>query len=180
MRLILIAWTALVLAACAGGPVGNPDVPEPAKSVDLRRYAGLWYEFARYENAFEKDCEGVTAEYALRPDGKVSVRNSCREASVRGPLKVAEGSAVPAGDPLGAKFKVTFFGPALFANYWVLDRADDYSWAIVGEGSGRFLWLLTRDARPSQAERDRLLARVEQLGYDTAMLRYTQHPRTGP
>ena len=29
-------------------------------------------------------------------------------------------------------------------DYWVLDHADDYSWSIVGEGSGRYLWLLSR------------------------------------
>ena len=112
MRLILIAWACLALAACVAGPVGNREVPEPAKAVDLQRYLGRWYEFARYENAFEKDCEAVTADYALRPDGKVSVRNSCHEATVRGPLKVADGVAVRAGDRLGAKFKVSFFGPA--------------------------------------------------------------------
>ena len=104
--------------------------------------------------------------------------NTCREASVGGPIKVSEGKARPAGDRLGAKFKVSFFGPALLTNYWVLDRGENYEWAIVGEGSGRFLWLLTREPRPSQAERIALLARVEALGYDTDMLRYTQHMAT--
>ena len=122
----------------------------------------------------------LSRKVVVRPDGKVSVRNSCHEAMVRGPLKVSDGVAVPAGDRLGAKFKVSFFGPALLTNYWVLDRADDYGWAIVGEGSGRFLWLLTREPRPSQAVREAMLARVERLGYDTHMLRYTQHLRTGP
>ena len=172
------ALGALVIAACAAGPVGNRDVPEPAKPVEMSRYLGRWYEFARYENGFERGCEAVTAEYAALPDGEVSVKNTCRQASVRGPIKVAEGRARPAGDHLGAKFKVSFFGPALLTNYWVLDRGENYEWAIVGEGSGRFLWLLTREPRPSQAERMALLARVEALGYDTDMLRYTQHMAT--
>ena len=50
----------------------------------------------------------------------------------------------------------------------------------VGTRSGRFLWLLTRQPRPPEAERLHILARVEQLGYDTDLLRYTQHPGTGP
>jgi len=179
MRVLPIAAACLVIAACAGGPVGNDEVPEPAKAVDLQRYKGLWYEYARYENRFEKDCEGVTAEYALRGDGKIDVTNTCRESSVRGPQRVSKGVATPAGDRLDAKLKVSFFGPALFTNYWVLDHADDYGWAIVGEGSGRFLWLLTRQPRPSEAERLHILARVERLGYDTDLLRYTQHLGTG-
>lgn len=176
MRILIAALFAMTLAACAGGPVGNSDVPEPAKSVDLQRYSGLWYEFARYENRFEQDCEAVTAEYAPSPDGPIAVKNSCREATIDGPLKVSEGKARPAGDPKGAKLKVSFFGPALMTNYWVLDRGENYEWAIVGEGSGRFLWILTREPQPSAERRVELIARAKSLGYDTDMLRYTEQP----
>lgn len=177
-QFLAIALGALVIAACVGGPVGNRDVPEPAKPVELSRYFGRWYEFARYENGFERGCEAVTAEYEATASGKVAVINTCRQGSVRGPVKVSNGVAEPAGDALGAKFKVSFFGPALLTNYWVLDRGENYEWAIVGEGSGRFLWLLTREPRPSEAQRVALLARVRALGYDTGMLRYTQQLAT--
>lgn len=176
MRNILALAALMLLTACAGGPPGNDDVPEPAKAVDLTQYQGLWYEYARYENRFEADCEAVTAEYRPLPGGKIAVKNTCRQGGVDGPVKVSEGKAAPAGDDLGAKLKVSFFGPALMTNYWVLDRADDYSWAIVGEGSGRFLWILTRQAQPPEALRSQLIARVRSLGYDTDMLRYTQQP----
>jgi apolipoprotein D and lipocalin family protein len=42
-------------------PVGNAAVPQPAKSVELQRYLGRWYEIARYEQRFQKGCRGVTA-----------------------------------------------------------------------------------------------------------------------
>ena len=176
MRVLIVALFVAALAACAAGPRGNSAVPAPAKSVDLQRYKGLWYEFARYENRFEEGCEAVTAEYVPQPDGVISVKNSCREATVDGPLKVSTGKARPAGDPKGAKLKVSFFGPALMTNYWVLDHGDDYDWAIVGEGSGRYLWILTREPRPSAERRIELIARAKSLGYDTDMLRYTEQP----
>jgi apolipoprotein D and lipocalin family protein len=176
MRVLIVALFVAALAACAAGPRGNSAVPAPAKSVDLQRYKGLWYEFARYENRFEEGCEAVTAEYVPQPDGVITVKNSCREATVDGPLKVSTGKAKPAGDPKGAKLKVSFFGPALMTNYWVLDHGDDYDWAIVGEGSGRYLWILTREPRPSAERRIELIARAKSLGYDTDMLRYTEQP----
>lgn len=176
MRLAALAATLLLCAACAGGPVGNETVPEPAKPVELSRYLGLWYEFARYENRFEKGCEGVTAEYERQPNGDISVTNTCRIDAADGPPKISRGRAVPAGDPKGAKFKVSFFGPPLFTNYWVLDHADDYSWAIVGEGSGKFLWILTREPVPDPALRTRLVDRVRAMGYDTGLLHYTKQP----
>ncbi len=171
-----LALAALSLSGCAvlsKHPVGNTAVPQPAKSVELSRYLGRWYEVARYEQAFQKDCDGVTADYALRPDGKISVLNACRKPD--GKRKQAEGKAKLVDTATGAKLKVSFFGP-FYGDYWVLDRAEDYSWSIVGEPSGRYLWILTREAQPGQAQLDALIARAQALGYDTAMLRITRQP----
>ena len=167
----------LALAGCAGPfsrhPVGNPYVPEPAKSVEISRYLRRWYEIARYEQSFQKDCDGVTADYTLRADGKISVINRCR--SPKGALKQAGGVAKLADPATGAKLKVSFFGP-FYGDYWVLDHADDYRWSIVGEPSGRYLWLLSRDAAPSSSDRKALIMRAAQLGYNTGMLRPTSQP----
>lgn len=165
----------LLLAACIAGPSGNPRPPQPAKSVDLDRYAGRWYEVARYDMRFEKGCEGVTADYSKRPDGLIRVVNTCHQGAVDGPVKVSEGKAKIADTATSAKLKVSFFGPFFVGDYWVMDHADDYSWSIVGEGSGKYLWLLARKP-PSDLERQALTARARALGYDTAMLRPTKQP----
>ena len=96
LPLVLLASAALALPACATlqrGPVGNPAVPEPSNSVDLSRYAGLWYEIGRYENGFERGCEGVTARYTVRDDGLVGVQNTCRQGDVAGEERTVEGWA---------------------------------------------------------------------------------------
>lgn len=172
-----LVGTTLLLQACgafAGGKRGNDAVPQPAKPVDLERYLGKWYEYARYENRFERDCDYVTAEYGKREDGKVSVRNTCGARPGASP-KVSEGRARVVPDSGNAKLEVSFFGPFYVGDYWILDHADDYTWSIVGEPSGRYLWILTREARPSAELRRTLLARASALGYDVTMLRETQH-----
>jgi len=174
IRHLALSAALAALSACAG-PSGNTSVPPPAKPVDLDHYLGRWYELARYENRFETGCEGVTADYAMRPDGMVRVLNSCRQGSPGGPLKTAEGRAKVVPGAGGAKLRVAFFGP-FFADYWVLDRADDYSWSIVGEPSGRYLWILSRDAAPDEAAMAAHIARVKALGYDTALLRRVRQP----
>ena len=174
----LIAGAALALGACATlqrGPVGNAAVPQPAKPVDLNRYAGLWYEIGRYENGFERGCEGVTAHYTVRDDGLVGVLNTCRQGTVDGPEKTSEGKAKIVEGSDNAKLKVSFFGPFYVGDYWVLDHADDYSWSIVGEPSGRYLWLLSRTAQPSAQTRETILNRTRALGYDLTLVRPTQH-----
>ncbi|WP_114520741.1 lipocalin family protein [Altererythrobacter sp. ZODW24] len=169
--------SALAVSGCSAvlkkHPVGNTAVPEPAKSVDLNRYLGTWYELARYEQGFQKDCDGVTAEYSLRDDGKIEVLNTCRKPD--GDIDKAKGKAKVVDTATGAKLKVSFFGP-FYGDYWVLDRAEDYSWAIVGDPSGRYLWILSREATPGEAEFTKLVGRAGALGYDTSYLRVTEQP----
>jgi apolipoprotein D and lipocalin family protein len=172
-----IGLAAIGLAACSTlvsrHPVGNRSVPQPNKSVDLQKYLGRWYEIARYEQSFQKGCEGVTADYSLRADGNIDVLNRCRKpggksSEARGRAKVVDGETK-------AKLKVSFFGP-FYGDYWVLDHADDYGWSIVGEPSGRYLWILNREATPEEAEVKKLIDRAKGLGYDTSMLLRTKQP----
>lgn len=156
-------------------PVINPHVPEPAKPVELARYLGKWFELARHENRFEKGLDAVTAEYALREDGKIQVINSGCRGGPKGERSAVEGRAIVADEVTNAKLKVSFFGPLYTGDYWVLDHGDDYEWSIVGEPSGRYLWLLSREAKPAPAMAEALLKRVEALGYDRWALRVTQH-----
>lgn len=176
--LLILAASALALTACATlerGPVGNASVPQPAKTVDLQQYAGVWYEIGRYENGFERGCEAVTAEYSVRPDGLIGVLNTCHEGAVDGPVKSSQGKAKVVADSGDAKLKVSFFGPFYVGDYWVLDHADDYSWSIVGEPSGRYLWQMSRTAQPS-AEVQRIVTdRTRALGYDLSLVRPTRH-----
>ena len=181
-RVSIAVVASLTLAACVGspGPVGNASVPEPAKPVSLNEYLGKWYEYGRYEAPFQEGCEGVTAEYSLRDDNKIKVVNSCRKGALDGEFDQSTGKAKVVEGSDGAKLKVSFFGP-FYGDYWVLDRgeagADElYDWSIVGEPSGRYLWMLTREPQPDAELRAMLEARVKELGYDWELVRLTEQP----
>jgi apolipoprotein D and lipocalin family protein len=168
--------TGLALAVGASalrGPGRNRRAPQPHKAVDLARYAGLWHEIGRYDNGFERGLDGVTAEYRIREDGQVQVINTGHKGGPNGAVKVSVGRAKIVPDTGDAKLKVSFFGPFFLGDYWVLDHDLDYTWSIVGEPSGRFLWLLTRDAKASGVVREILFARARELGYDTTRIRTT-------
>ena len=183
LALALAASCIALLGGCVGAPglVGNIAVPEPAKPVELNAYLGRWFEYGRYEAAFQKGCEGVTADYAIRDTSgasNIAVVNSCFKGGLDGDFSQAKGRARVVEGSDGAKLKVSFFGP-FFGDYWVLDRGESdasgqYQWAIVGEPSGRYLWMLTRVARPSAPLRAQLERRVRELGYDWELVRLTQ------
>lgn len=177
LRNALLAGMAAALSACAAlssMQVGNRNVPQPAKTVDIDRYLGRWYELYRYDAPFQKNCEAVSADYSRNADGSIRVFNICRKGSTDGPVKTATGRAKIVDAESGAKLKVSFFGP-FYGDYWVLDHDHDYQWSIVGEPSGRYLWVLSREADPSDGRKAMLRRRVEELGYDWALVRVTKH-----
>lgn len=171
----LVSATALI-GACAAiprpGPVGNRAVPQPAKTVDLQRYLGRWYEQFRYEASFQKDLDDVSADYSLAADGTIKVVNRGKKRHDAARWKDAVGKAKIVDRDTNAKLKVSFFGP-FYGDYWILDHGDDYDWSIVGEPSGRYLWVLTREQRPPADLLAQLEARVKALGYDWSMIRKT-------
>ncbi|MFD1466737.1 lipocalin family protein [Hymenobacter caeli] len=155
----------------------RPPLPTVAH-VDLHRYGGLWYEVARLPARFEKGCQHVTADYTLRPDGKVGVRNTCHKGGLYGPVRGASAVA-RAVDATNARLKVQFFWP-FEGNYWILalDEAA-YQYALVGEPNRQNLWLLSRQPHLERRIRDRLIAHARALGFPVEKLIFTPQPVAG-
>jgi apolipoprotein D and lipocalin family protein len=178
----LLALLALAgLSACVGGPsYRDPSVKvETVETVDLNRYAGLWYEIARYPNAFERDCYGVTAAYTIQQNGKVGVTNTCLKGGLDGPKEIAQGRARVVAGTGGAKLKVQFspaWVPFAEGNYWVLGLGNDYEYAVVGDPSGKFLWFLARSPRPDASVIAAMKAAATENGYALDPLEWTVQP----
>jgi apolipoprotein D and lipocalin family protein len=136
--------------------------------VDLNRYTGRWYEIARYPNRFERKCDrNVTADYTLRADGKIAVMNSCMTSE--GKLTQANGWAKIVDQNTGSKLKVTFFWP-FFGDYWIIDLSRNYQYAVVGEPSRKYLWILSRTANMDDKLYAEITGRLAAKGYDAAKL----------
>lgn len=157
-----------VAAAIAFGGESESTVTTVA-GVDFTRYAGKWYEIARFPNRFQRSCDrDVSATYTVRPDGKISVVNQCRTAG--GSAKRATGSAQPASAKgPNSKLKVTFFWP-FSGDYWILDLDPDYRWAIVGDPDRKYLWFLSRTPSISEELYRDLAARAARQGFNVARL----------
>jgi apolipoprotein D and lipocalin family protein len=140
----------------------------------VKQYLGLWYEIARFPNRFEKDCQSVTAEYAPKKDGKVSVTNTCRVGSADGPVKTANGVArVEAPGQLSVTFVPWL--PFARGDYWVLSVDDAYSLAVVGALKGTTGWILARTPTISAAQREAAEKILTKNGYDTSKLMNVSH-----
>ena len=151
--------------------------PETVAAVDLERYMGLWYEFARLPNDFQSQCvANTTAEYTLRDDGRVDVVNRCETDDgvdeAEGIARVVEGSA-------NAKLEVSFvriLGFSLFwGDYWIIGLGDDYEFAVVGHPERKYGWLLVRDPVVSEELMDEMFFILESRGYRHDEFVLTRH-----
>ncbi len=136
--------------------------------VDVERYLGKWYEIARFDHSFERGCDEVEAFYTLRDDGMIGVENSCFKRATQS-SNVAYGRAKIVDETSKAKLKVTFFWP-FYGDYWIVDVAEDYSYAMVSEPSKRYFWILSRTPNLSEETLSRLLSYATYLGFDTDKL----------
>lgn len=186
MKLARIVITGLMVGVAAGAAAtlysnskrraAGQKVPDPVKSVDLEAYAGLWHEVGRYENPFEEGYEGVTDQYKLGADGHIQIMATLHKDTADGPERkiASKGKIVPGSG--NAKWKISFFGPFYLGDYWIMDHADDYTWTIVGEPSGKLLWVMTRSPHPDLDIWSVLQRRVTELGYDWGKVRKVNQP----
>ena len=163
-------WSILILALIISitGCIDENKYPPLSKvsKVDINRYLGLWYEIARIDHSFQKDCVASTAEYSLRPDGYIRVVNKCRKKDIRGELAVAEGRAWVIDKDTNAWLKVQFFWP-FRGDYVIIDLDEqDYSYAVVGHASRDYLWILSRSPEMDKERFQEIMIRISKQGYD--------------
>jgi apolipoprotein D and lipocalin family protein len=169
-----------ITVAALSGTTQNPATVRTVESVDLTRYAGDWYEIARYPNRFQEKCTGdVRATYARREDGRIDVTNRCREAD--GEVSDAKGIARVVDTKTSAKLKVRFapaflsFLPMVWGDYWIIGLAPDYSWAVVGSPDRKYLWILGRQTSLSAEQLKEAHAAITANGFDVSRLVMTRH-----
>ncbi|MBC7932234.1 MAG: lipocalin family protein [Rubrivivax sp.] len=145
-------------------------------TVDLPRYAGLWYEIARLPNRFQEKCVGdVTAQYALRGADHLKVVNRCRKNDGR--MAEADGVARLADKKEGnSRLKVRFapaflsFMPFVWGDYQIIELAPDYSYALVGEPGRKYLWILSRTPQMDEGAYRKLTETAASQGFDVSKL----------
>jgi apolipoprotein D and lipocalin family protein len=168
------ALVAAVLAFLPGAAAAGP--PAPVAQVDLKRYAGQWYEIARIPNRFQRQCAGqVTARYTLRPDGRIDVLNQClgrngKPDQVTGIARVADRQS-------GARLEVSFvrlLGLSLFwGDYWIIGLDPAYQYAVVGTPNRRYGWILARQPALSAESLAEVFSILRAQGYDPAAFQLT-------
>lgn len=158
----------VVYAASVAADSSDAHAVTTVSSVDLVRYAGLWYEIAKIPNHFQKQCaRGTTAEYTVRGDGRIGVVNRCIKDD--GTADQAEGVAKVVDTATNAKLKVSFVSflgwRPFWGDYWVIGLDENYRWAIIGTPERKYGWILARTQTLDANTMEVIFAIIERNGY---------------
>ena len=164
---------ALALAGTVGGTALAADV-QTVPDVNLESYMGTWHEQARFPMYFQRKCDrNTTAQYSLRPDGRVDVVNRCEsrdgeQIEAQAIARKVDGST----SKLEVRFAPAFlsFLPFVWGDYWIIGLDDDYRWSVVGSPDRKYLWILSRDKQLPDATYQQLVEIARAQGFDTSRL----------
>lgn len=145
---------------------GKEEIPT-VSTVNLEKYSGTWYEIARLPNRFEKGLECVTATYTLRNDGKIEVINKGHKTGKLTKISKIKGVAWVPDKRFPGRLKVRFFWP-FSGKYYILDLDKNYRYALVGEPSRKYLWVLSKDKHLDSNIYNLLLEKAAKMGFNTA------------
>ena len=169
MHRLLMLLISLLMISC----VEIPEGVEPVSGFELDQYLGKWYEIARLDHRFERGLNNVTAEYSLRADGGVTIKNRGYMV-MHSEWRDAEGKAFFVGETNTGHLKVSYL-PLTWGSYAIFELDPDYQYAFVCGDDTSYLWLLSRTSQLDEYVLDDFIEKAEALGFDTSKLIYVHH-----
>lgn len=130
-------------------------------------YQGRWYEIARYNNWFEKECEQSIQDLKWDSEKRVmKIKNTCvrkdgSEFSMRGVGTPNQNHA--------CQLTVRFEGIPIPGQYWVL-WTDYDKWAMVGNQNKTSFWILAREPYISRDDYRLLRVYAQVAGYNDQLI----------
>jgi apolipoprotein D and lipocalin family protein len=143
------------------------SAPQPTRQVDMSNYSGRWYEIARIPNRLQRGCAAPHVDYTVEGKRLRAVQRCTAVGDSKARVFRSSGRILDPG--VNAKARLTFAG-FWSQEYWIIDHTPD--WALVGDPSGRYLWLMSRRPALPQTTLDAAIARIRALGYDAGRLEF--------
>ncbi|HNP65423.1 MAG TPA: lipocalin family protein [Woeseiaceae bacterium] len=165
-KTVLIALAVLVLGGCAAK---GPEM-KTVDYVDLERFMGPWYVIANIPTFLEKGAYNAVETYRLNDDGTIATTFTFRKGGFDGKEKQYNPKAFVLDEGSNARWGMRFVWPVK-ADYRIVYLDSEYSQTIIGRQDRDYVWIMARTPSISDADFNRLISRVSELGYDTTQIK---------
>ena len=174
--MLVTLLTCLGLGGCSTSQ-DLPPIPAPAQ-VDLPKFMGDWYVIANIPTVIEKEAYQAVERYQLDEDGSIATTFSFRDGGFDAPIKTYH----PRGfvtDTNQAVWGMQFIWP-FKADYRIAHVDAQYQETVIARTARDYVWIMARTPTMSGSDYCRLLAFVEELGYDITSIRQVPQVNGNP
>lgn len=166
LRFAMLSSLLVALSGCQG--MSQPPLAT-VDQVDLNRFMGDWYVIASIPTRFEVGAHNAVENYRLDADGSIPTTFSFRDGAFDGKAKTYTSRAFVTDTRTNATWGVQFIWP-FRADYRIIELSADYQTVIIARQKRDYAWVMARSPTIEATEYDRLLARLGEVGYDTALV----------
>lgn len=153
-------------------PINYSHNTETVERVDLHRYVGKWFTIACIPQRMIPVMHNTAVEYRLNNKGNLKISKIYRRKGSFTREIILSGTAFIQENTNNAKFKVQYLWP-FTDTAWVIELADDYSYAVIGNPSRTSLTILSRNEKMDSNIYSAILDRVKNKGFNTERLKLT-------
>jgi len=174
-RVLLIAIyfisTTPIMAQEIGQPVQVLKNGSDLETIsDLNKFMGTWYEIARLRFPWDSFCAHNTLSiYTKTGEKSFNVLTQCQTGKTILDVQKANGVGEVVDNTTNAKMKLNFnyfnaYRWVFSGDYWIIQLADDYSYAVITEPTQKQVMILSRTPHlPTETYEDILARLVLQL-----------------
>ncbi len=140
------------------------------ESVDINRFMGDWYVLAGRFTFLEKDVHNGLERYTWNKEkDRIDVDFTFNQGTLNGPKKSVSQKAWIHNQSTKAHWKVSPLWPLKF-DYLIVALDKNYQWAAVGVPDQKYLWIMARDWKNSEAAIKAAITDLDSAGYDAKSL----------
>lgn len=145
----------------------------PVEKVDVLSFAGKWYCLYSIPTFMDTHWRQTTDTYVIHPDGYYAVFTTYKVIGEE-KQKYRRSKLLTVRNTGNAEFKAQQVWPFKI-DYWVIELAEDYSYAVVGHPEYKHLCIMSRKPYLPQDLLAEIISRCKAKGYDTTKLVSQEH-----
>ncbi len=145
-------------------PLSAQDEVKTVNSVDLNKYMGKWYVISQLVFPWEVTCaRDANVTYTMTGTDTFNVVNHCEKFN-KSKIE-AKGTGKVVDTQTNAKMKISFnwfnsYSGIFSGDYWIIQLADDYSYAVASDPKGSQVMILSRTPTMTDSQYQPILDKV--------------------
>ncbi len=140
------------------------------ESVDIVKFMGSWYVIANIPTFIDDGATNSMENYSWNEsEQRIDIDFHFNKLTPDGELKKYPQKAWVFDKKTNAEWRVQPWWPLKFA-YLIIDLAPDYSYAVVGVPSRKYVWIMARESKIPDETYQHIVKKLSDVGYDIAKI----------